>query len=380
MKFLAASQDKTVINLLCSEFKHLGYTTYGAQSLKELEIVQNHEKCDVIVSDHLFQDGNFFDYYDQLKTQLKKDLPVAIILTNPQEKMTSDVSIAMGAYAVFNKPFDLKNLYEAVENATFARREGLMRRIDERVPLVCRLEYKLKIEQNWYSGFSNNISFGGFFAVATEHIPEIGEEISFRLQFTQAQSIEGVAKVMWCRKTPKNGEQMGFGVNFTEGREKYVNFLVPLLNEARTRQIETSIFQNENIFDILEQSIQLAKIKIAKSKMNFTIKNNSKKILIMCRFPKLLQAFSELFIQIASPLRELDNSQCRVEVTEKPGKIIVTIMDEPGGTSLDTETVLHQTVMPILDSHKAKITTHFSSVYSSYVISFPCLKKPAAKH
>lgn len=258
MKFLAVSQDKSVINLLCTEFQNQGYVTFAAHNLKELEEIQKHEKCDVIVTDHLLSDGNFFDYYDKLKALHKIDIPVAILLTSSHEKLNSEVAFAMGAYAVFNKPFKIKDLYDSVEDATYSRREGLMHRLDERVPLICRLEFKKHDSTDWHFAFSNNISFGGFFAVTSENIPDVGIDIEFKLKFTEKQISEGTAKVMWSRKTPKTGEQMGFGVHFCEGREKYVKFLVPIINEARTRQNETSVFQKENLILLLEQAVQYA--------------------------------------------------------------------------------------------------------------------------
>ena len=368
MKFLAVSQDKSVINLLCTEFRYQGYVTFGAHSLKELEEIQKHEKCDVIVADHLLSDGNFFDYYDKLKSLHKKDAPVAILLTTGHEKLMPEVAFAMGAYAVFHKPFKIKDLYDSVEDATYSRREGLTNRLDERVPLVCRLEFKKTEDQEWASAFSNNISFGGFFAVTSENIPDVGSEIDFKLKFTEKQISEGRAKVMWSRKTPKDGAQMGFGLQFSEGREKYVRFLVPIINEARTRQNETSIFQKENMISLIEQSIQLAKIKIAKSKTQFIFQPKIKDVFIMCRFPKMLQAMVELLTHIALPMREVEESQCLVDISKKKLKVVVKITVQPGGTSLDTEDVIQNIIHPIFEAHKAKLTCDFSSVGSTYVI------------
>ena len=318
---------------MCSEFKNQGYETYGAQDLKELECIQRNEKCDVIVADHILADGNFFDYYDTLKFSQKKEIPVAILLMNSNEELSPEVVFAMGAYAVFQKPFKIKDMYDAVENATFSKREGLMRRNDERVVLICRLEYKLKRESHWQFAFSNNISFGGFFAVTSEHIPAVGNEISFKLKFSDKQIVEGFAKVIWTRKTPKRGEQMGFGVQFSEERENYVNLLVPIINEARTRQNETAIFQEENIISLLEESIQLAKIKIAKSKTQFSFYPRFKEAFIMCRFPQMLHALTELIYHIGLPLHDVDGSECIFELQKKITKIHLKITVKPGGTS-----------------------------------------------
>ncbi len=374
MKFLAVSQDKSVINLLCSEFKNQGYETYGVGSLNELIQLQNKEKYDVVVSDHLLPDGNFFDYYDKLKLLEKQEVPAAIVLTNPEEKFVPEVAFAMGAFAVFQKPFNLRDMYDAVENATYSRREGLTRRMDERVHLICRLEFRLRDSNQWHFAFSNNISFGGFFAVVSEDIPNLKSEIDFVLKFGEKQMIEGVGRVVWSRKIPKKGEQMGFGVQFMEGREKYVKLLVPIINEARTRQIEASVFQEENMVSILEQSLHLAKVKVAKSKTKFIFQDHPLESLIICRLPKILRALSELLFHIALPLHDVNESQCELKVEKKPGKVVVKIVAHPGGTSLDTQEVLEKVVQPILQAHQAKIKCTFSSDESLYLLSFPAAK------
>ncbi len=375
MKFLAVSQDKSLVNLLCLEFQHQGYSTFGASSLKELAKIQKQEKCDIIVADHILADGNFFDYYDKLKLANKIDVPAAILLTNPQGKLKPEVAFAMGAFAVFNKPFNIRDLYHSVEDATYSKREGLANRLDERVPLICRLEYKKNKEESWSSAFSNDISFGGFFAATEVNIPEIGTEIFFKLMFAGEQILQGNAKTVWSRKIPLCGKQMGFGVQFKAGREKYVRFLVPIINEARTRQIETSVFQNENIVLLLVQSLQIAKTKIAKSKTQFNLEFKSEGLEVMCRFPKLLHAFSELIYHISSPLREVEDSKCLIELSKKLTKIQVKITSQPGGTSLDTENVIQDIINPIFEVHKAKLVCDFSSVSSTYTISIPSPKK-----
>ncbi len=373
MKFIAVSQDKSVINLLTTEFKNKGYVTFEAANLSELEKIQNTENFDVIVAEHILPDGNFFDYYDKLKSSTK-NFPVAIVLSSLEDSLTSEIAFAMGVYAIFKKPFQIKNLYDSVEDATFSRREGLLRRQDERVQLICRLEFKPVDQTNWHFIFSNNISFGGFFAVTWDNIPQVNTLIDFKLKFTEKIFIEGVARVAWSRSVPKNGEQVGFGVQFCEGREKYVQILVPIINEARTRQNETSVFQKENLVSLVIEAIQLAKIKIAKSKTKFVFEPEMSEIFVGCRYPKMLIALSELLFHVASALKEINESKCELKIVKGSEYISLIITSVPGGDIQNIKNILDINVDPIFKEHQITLKSDLSSLSSIYTIDFPIIK------
>jgi DNA-binding response OmpR family regulator len=371
VKFLAVSQDNELAKSVCIEFKQQGYEVFAATSLKEAGELCSKEKPEVIVADHMQSDGNFFDFYDALKVSIGKETPpVAIILTEPNSTITPEVAIAMGGWAVFTKPFQIKSLFYSVEDAVFSRKQGYTKRLDERIDLTSRLNIKFPESPRVISTFSTNISFGGFFAALTNDIPSVGEEVEFRLMFSSQEAIDGKGKVAWVRKEAKVGVQMGCGVQFSEGREKYVQFLVPIINETRTRQIELASFKIEDVNDILNQSVRAAKEKISKTVTEIYLLPQDEKIPILCRSPQMLSVFSLLIYEIVHPMRDIKGSNCMIAIKTKSKKIVDIIFTcIPSGASLFVETLIEEKIQPILDMHKAKIQCEFNSISSTVVVS-----------
>lgn len=371
MKFLAVSQDNELIKSMCLEFQQQGYEVYMATSLKEASLICENEEIEVIVADHMQVDGNFFDFYDKINSASRSIIPpVAILLTDSNSSLSPEVAVAMGAWALFTKPFQIKLLYSSVEDAVFSRKQGYSNRLDERVMLTSRLNLKLPNFPKVISTFSTNISFGGFFAAVPENIPSVGEEVEFTLMFSSLEFIEGKGRVAWIRKEAKDGEQMGFGVEFFSNREKYVQILVPIINETRTRQIELASFKVEDLNEILKQAVRASKEKISKSVTEIYLLPQDDKILILCRIPQILSLFVSLIYEIVHPMREIKGSNCMIAVKIKSKKYVdVIITCIPSGASLFVESLIEEKIQPILDMHKAKIQCDFNSICSTVVIS-----------
>lgn len=281
----------------------------------------------------------------------------------------------MGGWALFTKPFKIKSLYYSVEDAVFSRRAGYTKRLDERVDLTSRLMIKTEDTFRYTSTFSTNISFGGFFAALSTEIPQVGSIVDFKLNFTSSESLEGKGKVAWIRQEPKVGEQMGCGVQFTEGREKYVQVLVPIINEARTRQVELAAFKLEDINDILSQSVRAAKEKISKTVSEIFLLPSENKIPIMCRSPQMLSVFTLLVYELVHPMRDIKGSNCMIAIKSKSDKTVDIIFTcIPSGASLFVDQLIEEKIQPILDMHKCIIKTEFNSISSTVVVTVPISK------
>jgi DNA-binding response OmpR family regulator len=371
VKFLAVSQDNKFTKSICSEFKQQGYEVFEANSLKDADVLCKNEKPDVIVADHLQSDGNFFDFYDALKQFSGQEAPpVAILLAEQNSQLTPEVVIAMGGWALFTKPVPIKSLYHSVEDAVFSRKEGYTKRLDERIELTSRLHIKFSDSLKMISTFSTNISFGGFFASLTSDLPTVGDSVDFRLMFSASEILEGKGKVVWVRKEAKDGEQMGCGVQFSEGREKYVHFLVPIINETRTKQFELAAFKNEDINDILTQSVRAAKEKISKTVTEILLLPTSEKVQILCRTPQMLSVFSLLIYEIVYPMRDIKGSNCMIAIKEKSREFVDIIFTcIPSGASLFVEALIEDKIQPILDLHNAKISCDFNSISSTIIVT-----------
>jgi uncharacterized protein (TIGR02266 family) len=109
------------------------------------------------------------------------------------------------------------------------------RRSAPRLPV--ELEIGWTSENNFFSGFAENISEGGVFLVTYEH-KEIGERVKVLLTFPGNETpLELEAEVRWHRAyDPASDTAPGWGLRF-----------VDLSDDARTR-IEAFVKQRDPIF------------------------------------------------------------------------------------------------------------------------------------
>ncbi len=372
MKFLAASQDKFLAKSLCQEFKIQGYEVFYAKNKEELISICQSVDIDIIVIEHMFDKESFFSYVDNISFFDEERIPEFILLSDPKaDSLTVEEAFALGAWALFHKPVSIKKLFYAVEDAMFSRKEGLKRRLDERVLLMARVEFTINSSTEVRTCFSDNISFGGFFGVVQKDFPEVDDKISFKLILTDREFFEGEGKVAWKSTTPTLGGQLGFGVKFIGKREHYVKFLIPVINETRTRQIETSAFQVENFISIIKQSILAAKEKISKRKTDISFNEPKEQVFVMCRLHKLMQALIQLLYDIVYPIRELEGSRCQLSLTRQQNKITFYIQCSPGGGSFNTDTLISDTIYPLIESHGGSLEYDYNSLGAEFKIELP---------
>lgn len=106
------------------------------------------------------------------------------------------------------------------------------RRRFERLP--CDVEVSLNSENNFYTGFIQNISAGGVF-VATNQLLEVGTPVRFALSLKpgiERLQVQGV--VRWVRELHEEVEDVpqGYGVEFeglgAEARDRINRFITDL--------------------------------------------------------------------------------------------------------------------------------------------------------
>ena len=91
-----------------------GHTVLLASSGNEALAILKDTKVDFILSDMHMPDGNGTELLIQLKQIEQSDIPIIIYSGNSDDRREEILS--MGAMALFEKPLDLENLEEMMEN------------------------------------------------------------------------------------------------------------------------------------------------------------------------------------------------------------------------------------------------------------------------
>jgi len=133
-RVLVVDDDEVVRKVVVSRLERKGHTVRVAASGFEAIKVQEEFQAEVLVSDLRMPEMNGFEVIE------KFNVP-AIIITGHGDKESAIKAVAAGAFAFFEKPFDLDALEVAVQRAgerhhLLKERELLLKRLDR----LCRLQ------------------------------------------------------------------------------------------------------------------------------------------------------------------------------------------------------------------------------------------------
>lgn len=115
---LIADDDRDLLRALTMRLKAGGYTVHVARDgYQALEFSQTLEP-DVILLDINMPAGDGPNVMERLRTLAKTEMTPVIFMTGEQSPRIDDLMEHSGAVAVIKKPFEFKQLMEAIEKAT----------------------------------------------------------------------------------------------------------------------------------------------------------------------------------------------------------------------------------------------------------------------
>jgi DNA-binding response OmpR family regulator len=115
-KILVVDDSSTNIVLLEAILNGQGYQIETAQSVKEASQIIKKETIDLILLDLLMPKVNGYDFLKELKiSDATKNIPV-IIVSAVADSENKKKSIEMGAMDFINKPIDIQEFLDKIEN------------------------------------------------------------------------------------------------------------------------------------------------------------------------------------------------------------------------------------------------------------------------
>ncbi len=117
-KLLVIEDDPNIITLLRINFEIRGFDVHGCEKSTQALANSLIELPDVVILDLLMPEETGWDVLEKLKSNpVTKDIPVIIcsVVVGEAEK---ERATSMGAASYITKPFELQELFEAVQRAT----------------------------------------------------------------------------------------------------------------------------------------------------------------------------------------------------------------------------------------------------------------------
>lgn len=115
---LIADDDRDLLRALTTRLKAEGYTVHLARDgYQALEFSQT-SNPDVILLDINMPAGNGPNVMERLRTLASTEMTPVVFMTGEQSQRIDELAQHSGAVAVLKKPFEFKQLKEAIERAT----------------------------------------------------------------------------------------------------------------------------------------------------------------------------------------------------------------------------------------------------------------------
>ncbi len=186
---------------------------------KSFALVEGHADVLVVAAD-----------YDELMKGYIRDLRGCadrwILLVSYMPDMCLSDAYALGAEAVFEKPFSRHALTACIERLT----------VEREFPRIDRVYATVKVSVRTHGVFTvTNMGMGGMFI---ENVPlQVEERIYFRIQSAFMPHLEGEAICRWVRVQSDNGRQPGCGLEFVNVSPERQQAIILFMNWLRTEAV-----------------------------------------------------------------------------------------------------------------------------------------------
>ena len=234
LTILIVDDEADLREAIAFDFRRKKFNVLTASCGNDAIKIVERERIDLVLSDVRMPNGDGIELLDRIKDR-NVFLPVVMFITGFTD-ITLDEAYDRGADAVFSKPFDRKVLMEAVLRAVQPPDRRFLRK-------VSRVEFELPVGVKFLkSSFSfeskaRNIGRGGMFVELADRLPEINEEVEFKIESTvhPEVKIEGRGIVRWTRTIQTSPYPAGCGIEFFELEPRSNSRITELVNFLKTR-------------------------------------------------------------------------------------------------------------------------------------------------
>jgi len=212
---LVADDEEDLREAISFDFKRKGYRVVTAPDGREALQAIKSSNVDLVISDIHMPNLDGIGLLSEIKKH-SIDLPVFLFIGCSSEKeLSAEEAYALGADAVFSKPFDRKELFDTVAQALLPLEERLLRKAPH---LSLQLPVGLNFLKSKFLQQTTTINLGrgGMFVALQGQFPEALEEVEFMLKAHPPLNFDlmGSGSVRWVRRKTTEDLPAGCGIAF----------------------------------------------------------------------------------------------------------------------------------------------------------------------
>jgi len=211
---LIVDDEPDLREILCAELSFRGYKTIQKSGGFEAIAFLRKHKVDAVLTDLRMDGGSGIDLIQFLREEMPAPPPVIVI--SALADTAGPELRALGARAVFSKPFAIEALAQAVYDVINPAK-GKTGRKHKRFPISFHVEIQTSSDSAPRAGRVLNISHGGVFVALSDFSPSVGDTIHFSIEVPLAAErvrLQGSGIIRWIQAQRDHELPSGFGIEF----------------------------------------------------------------------------------------------------------------------------------------------------------------------
>jgi CheY-like chemotaxis protein len=232
---LIVEDDEGLRQIIESDIKRRGYSVFTASGGRDALQIIERNAVDLVLTDTEMPNGDGIELLKKIRER-RTSLPVIIFMSGSDLDLLAEEAYALGADAIFSKPFDRKELFGAVAHALLPIQQRFQRqtpRLDAEIPVGIQF-----LKSNFFEQARTlNLGKGGMFVVLNHQFPEILEPVAFNLNAgaRSTDTVKGEGIVRWIRKESSEAFPAGCGVEFTNLDSSSVTLVIELIGKLKPK-------------------------------------------------------------------------------------------------------------------------------------------------
>jgi len=234
-EILIVDDEEDLRDAIAFDFRRKGYCVFAAENgVHALEVLEANPGIRIVLSDIRMPQMNGIELLRRIKEK-SAFLPVVIFLSGFSDTSLEE-AYDLGAEAVFPKPFDRQNLFDAVSRALLSQQDRFSRK-EIRVVTDLPLEIRFLSTGVSIKAKATNIGRGGMFVELSSALPALGERVDFCLETSlpTLPKISGEGIVRWFRSGEEKGELSGSGIEFVNLDHECIFKVISFINFLKTK-------------------------------------------------------------------------------------------------------------------------------------------------
>lgn len=213
LTILVVDDEPDLGELVAFEFELVGASVLSASNGKEALDMVKKNNIDVVVSDIRMPGGDGVELLETLRNMNPRS-PSLLFMTGFAD-ITLEDAYDKGAVAMFGKPFNRKELIDAVSMSVKENEEKWNQPLDNTDELNT---YTLNLSSFHDAQLEKKFALGrgGIYLMYEDSLPAVSEKVKFQLNFEngEVKNFSGQGIVRWVRRHEDGELKKGIGIEF----------------------------------------------------------------------------------------------------------------------------------------------------------------------